>query len=285
MTAHWLLPVVAVLGLMYLIYFSIRSAVLSFQAPLDSPMYVSNHKPQQPFWKRLFNRSSTVQVDRVNHTRQSLRRKPVKQKLTELLTAMLISALLCAALCGVVMIIGGMAPGGSIRTTGFYAWATTTTVLGSWMVLALGKLWEGRESNSWRRRGFMAVAGVAMGAFSFAAAQLLMVQFDSPLSSESLFNDLYREWFRSGAPMLPAFLVQFAVLFGALRWWRQADPIRRTRLSLVAAGACVLVSLILPLPQPWSFMVAGVISVAVQVASPWLNEEKREEAIRQQLTA
>jgi len=291
LTVQWLLPIVALLGLVYLLYFSVRSAVLSFNAPLESGSMPHTRAAVQrkPFLQRVFRSThGAATVDRVDYTRQSLRGKTFSQKMTELTTSMLIAAVVCASLCGVVMLIAGMAPGGSVMTTSFYAWATTTTVLGAWIVLALGKLWETRDSTSWRRRIIMTLAGIALGAFSFAAAKLLMAPFgDAALSNSALLGDLYRGWFNEGGPMLVAFVVQFAVMFGVLRWWRQADPLRRTRLSLLAAGACVLVSLVLPLPQPWSFMLAGVISVAVQVSSPWLSEakreEKRQEAIQQQM--
>ncbi len=285
LTIQWLLPIVALLGFVYLVYFSIRSAVLTFRAPVEGSV-AGAAVQRRPFFQRVTSSSrSGAKVERVDAVRQGLRDKTFSQKMTELTTSMLIAALICTALCGVVMLIGGMAPGGDLMTTAFYAWATGTSVLGAWMVLALGKLWENRESTTWRRRGVMVLAGAALGALSFAASQLLMAPVGaSELGSEALLGEMYEEVFRNGTPMMVVFMLQFAVLFGVLRWWRQADPLRRTRLSLLAVGACVLVSLLLPLPQPWSFMMAGVMSIAVQVSSLWLTEDKREELLVQTLS-
>jgi hypothetical protein len=66
-----------------------------------------------------------------------------------------------------------------------------------------------------------------------------------------------------------------------LRWWRQADPLRQTRLSLwttaVSAGWAWLLHLVWPFPQPWGFMLAMTISLAVQLSTPWFSPPKRAE--------
>ena len=88
-----------------------------------------------------------------------------------------------------------------------------------------------------------------------------------------------------GSPLLPAFLVYFAGLFVILRWWKQSDPLRNTRLSLWATAACVLWAFILNMfwqfPQPWGFMLAAVVSVAVQLAAPWMSPQERAEVRRE----
>jgi hypothetical protein len=64
-----------------------------------------------------------------------------------------------------------------------------------------------------------------------------------------------------------------------LRWWHQADPLRRTRISLwsllVSVLAAGVVAHVLQFPQPWLPMAAGAISVSVQLASPRLRRAKR----------
>ena len=81
------------------------------------------------------------------------------------------------------------------------------------------------------------------------------------------------------APKLPAFLVYFAGMFVATRWWLQSDPLRATRLSVFSTAICVLwawiLHLIWPFPQPWGLMLAATISIAVQLASPWMPTSER----------
>ena len=82
-----------------------------------------------------------------------------------------------------------------------------------------------------------------------------------------------------GTPLLLAYLAYFGFLFVLLRWWRKADPLRRSRLSVWSTAWCVacawLLSLFWLFPQPWGIMLAAVISVSVQLASLWAPPDER----------
>lgn len=75
------------------------------------------------------------------------------------------------------------------------------------------------------------------------------------------------------------YLIAFGALFLLLRWWRSADPLRASRLSLFSVFVSGLVALIvsdaLGFPQPWLVMVACAMSVSVQLASPWVHPRLR----------
>ena len=75
--------------------------------------------------------------------------------------------------------------------------------------------------------------------------------------------------------MLMAYLAVFGALFFIIRWWTQADPLRSKRLSiwslLVTVAMAMIIASILDFPQPWLPMVAGAISVTVQLSSPWAH--------------
>lgn len=79
--------------------------------------------------------------------------------------------------------------------------------------------------------------------------------------------------------MLLAYLACFGTLFFLIRWWRQADPLRSARLSvwsvLVSTFLAWLVAGLFQFPQPWLPMVACMISVSVQLASPWMHSQRR----------
>jgi Na+-transporting NADH:ubiquinone oxidoreductase subunit NqrB len=74
-----------------------------------------------------------------------------------------------------------------------------------------------------------------------------------------------------------AYLAYFGGMFAVVRWWKQADPLRKTRLSVWATGTCVLVAAIVDsvwrFPQPWGMMVAAIISISVQLVSPFADQE------------
>ena len=78
--------------------------------------------------------------------------------------------------------------------------------------------------------------------------------------------------------MLP-YLAYFGFLFVILRWWRMADPLRTVRLSLWSTVWCVawawLLAQVWWFPQPWGLMLAGVIAMSTQLASPWVPPEDR----------
>ena len=82
-----------------------------------------------------------------------------------------------------------------------------------------------------------------------------------------------------GRPLWMAYLACFGTIFLLLRWWRQADPLRRTRMSLwsmiVSMLAAWIAAYAWQFPQPWSIMPACIISVSVQLASPWISLRER----------
>ena len=71
----------------------------------------------------------------------------------------------------------------------------------------------------------------------------------------------------------------FGTLFFLVRWWLQTDPLRPTRVSLWALACTIVAAGIVAeawhFPQPWLPMFAGTVSVAVQLASPWIAHRER----------
>ena len=67
----------------------------------------------------------------------------------------------------------------------------------------------------------------------------------------------------------------FAGLMWIVRWWRQSDALRKKKFSMWAilwsmlmAG---LVQAFFYFPSPWCLWMAGTTSLAVQIASPWID--------------
>jgi hypothetical protein len=129
----------------------------------------------------------------------------------------------------------------------------------------------------------MLVIGLGVGAVAYATGNMLMVSFnDAPELHNFVQFDLGANFYdANGTPLLPAYLAYFGALFAGIRWWKQADPLRSTRLSVWSVGACVMgawiVDWIWRFPQPWGVMVAAIISTSVQLTSPHFKPHEQRE--------
>ena len=162
-----------------------------------------------------------------------------------------------------------------------FAWLFLTSLIGAWAVLIPSKLWEGARGDPMLRRFVMMVLGMAIGAAAFFAADLLLVNLPAVVGypKTSVYQLPSSFYAFDGRPLLLAYVACFGTLFLVIRWWRQADPLRRTRLRLWTLFASVLAAGVVAwawqFPQPWLPMIAGTISVAVQLASPWERPKRR----------
>ncbi len=202
---------------------------------------------------------------------------PPKERITQLVGSMLISAVACFVLALVMMILRGE----SVEPN-LYAWLAVSSVLGSWAVLIPAKLWEGQRGDAVLRRFVMLVIGLAFGACSFGLANWLFIELrsDRQFGSMGDFRRFGSDFFSpSGSPQILAYLAFFGFLFVIIRWWRQADPLRSTRLSIWHTGVTVffswLVAAFWSFPLPWGLMLAATIAISVQLAAPWLTPAER----------
>jgi hypothetical protein len=207
--------------------------------------------------------------------------KPARERITELVGSMLGGAVV-AIILSLVMVILGSWRGGEAMAPQLWAWLTLVGIVGTWAVLIPSKLWEGRQGEAVLRRFVLLVVGLAVGVFAAGAASFLRVSL--PYGSEQFLRlhnyGLPLDAFYHGSkPLALAYMAVFGTLFPTIRWWRQADPLRRTRLSLWSVFVSVLVACVVAalwlFPQAWLMMAACVISVSVQLASPWLPSRRR----------
>jgi hypothetical protein len=295
--AGWLLPVGLLLGIVYLTYRLIWTLVVG-TGDRSAERNRQQNIPDRPDAARDGHqwRCRPVSQRRRQQMQEFLGRRPLRDRIGELTGSMLMSAFVAAVLGLVIMVVGGQPMRGPLYIWDpFYIWLVVVATVGAWAVLIPAKIWEGREdavtgpSRSPRgeqvlRRFTMLVLGLAVGWLAFGLGTALMVDLSKGESTlPSLFGD---DWSKGmfdgyGQPLLPAYLAYFAGIYVVLRWWRQADPMRRTRLSLwdtaVAAGWAWVLQLIWPFPQPWGFMLAMTISLAVQLSAPWFSPSHRTE--------
>jgi hypothetical protein len=221
------------------------------------------------------------------HTRQaaarpdpgaSLRAKSPRRRAAELLGSMLASALVAATMCLMMTILAVYR--GQTPQPVQIAWLVSVSIVGSWAVLIPSKVWEGHRGDDAMRRFVLLLAGLAVGLFASAIHSFLIYQVPDPTAflppdpelTTAARYQLPQGFYVDGSPRTVAYLACFATLFLVLRWWRQADPLRSARLSLwsilvytVIAG---FVASAWHFPQPWLVMVAAVMSISIQLASP-----------------
>ncbi len=202
-----------------------------------------------------------------------------RERAAELLGSMLGSTLVAMTMCVVMVILIGFQS--VLPTPEQAAWVVLMSVLGSWAVLIPAKAWEGRAGDSRLRRFVMLVIGLALGVVAFGMSELLLVHLSyHPKFPQPESYELPAQFYAAadGRPMLLAHMAVFGTLFFVIRWWLQASPPRTTRLSLwfmfVSIVTAAAVAAVWHFPQPWLVTVACAMSVAVQLASPWVPDPR-----------
>jgi hypothetical protein len=280
---HGLVAAAVTLGCLYLAYFGVRMLTLSMAGyPLPPPAH--------PFPSRPVHRGAPpVRQPTISWEEQGrmlLREKTGGDLVGELAGSMLGAAVVAGVLAVVMTAIGGHAMQHSADWRSGPAWLWLMTTVGAWLVLAVGKCCERTSGEVAPRRFMMLIAGLVFGGLAFLASDYLMVALDQPHAlRRGPFRGLYRGEMAPGA----LFLTYFGAVFFTLRWWKQADPLRSSRLRMAPVLLAVLVAwlwqLAFPFPQPWGFMLVAGISIATQLSAPWLSKEQRTAALvrRQQI--
>jgi serine/threonine protein kinase len=265
--AWWMIPVAILAGLLYLTYAGIRWFLLIlFPAPAGAGTSAAL--------------DSVAQVEQ--RCRETLAERSWPAQFTELSGSWLAAALVAGALAIVgTSLAGETATRSLVSFGGHFLWLGVVIAAGSALLLALGKRWEGdAASDAWVRRILLLVAGLAVGAVAWGVGDFLLVgpSYDLALqAATSGYLDLAYQ--ANGLPTLAGHLVYFGLLFAAIGWWHDVDPLRQHRFSLwsvvwatAVAGA---LHLLWPFPQPWGLLIAAGLSISVQLASPWWNAEDR----------
>jgi hypothetical protein len=243
-----------------------RSAAEAAPAPPATPESVSHPVRMPPAPPGRGQRGSALRK-----TMPFIPAKSVRQRVEELLGSLLLSAVVAAAVGVFLGVINGRLP--NVQQ---FVWQTLVSTLGAWLVLTLSKFWEGRSGEEGLRRLWLCLFGMGLGAAAWGLNDLLLAQINyvwqapQPFSQQ-LFDGEFA--LADGSPNVMGYMAYFAFLLLVVRWWRQADPLRGSRLSIwtviVSAFWAWLLSSVWPFPQPWGLMVAVSMSAAVQLSSPW----------------
>ncbi len=303
-TAHSLVPLAIVLSVLYTCYWLVRTVILTFgpgqKTALDAqpppgvapptPAPSSPAAPAQgdrpasapPAWRAapVGPHPSTLPRWYCTHEKPAaaLVLKPLRERVTELIGSMVGGAAVAMTMTLVMVLLAGYRSNVVPRPEQC-AWLVLVGIAGTWAVLIVSKFWEGSRGDPVLRRFVLMCVGMGLGMLAFWAASLLKVDLppDPRLSAEHSYDLPFYD--ASGRPLWMAYLACFGTVFLLVRWWRQADPLRKTRLSLWSMIASMLAAWIAAyawqFPQPWSIMPACILSVSVQLASPWIAPRER----------
>ncbi len=295
-----LLGVIIPLVVVYSIYYVIRAVVLAFgeepsprarpataaarPVPAASPAAVQAVDARAQAAVRAAHRRS----HRLRHEKSvpAMVLKSPRQKITELIGSLLLSAVVAIAVCVVMALLGpAMSDWFRIETPQQFGWLALMGIAGAWGLLIPAKFWEGARGEPIVRRFVLLCVGLGLGALGFLAQEALLVDLPAAGNVASLTGHTIGDPYdAAGAPTLQGYLTYFAFLFPVLRWWKQADPLRWSRLRIWPTAVCIVWAGVLnfawPFPQPWGMMVAATIAISVQLSSPWLDPRYREPSRR-----
>ncbi len=277
LNSAWLLPVAILLGLVYLVYYTARSWWLGDQADVffaegeELTRFRSNEKLSRRA-KKAF----------LSELRSRWSQRPSSVQVREVIVAMLVATSACGIFSLLGLAVGGVISGTAMGSGRLYLWFFLTSMIGSFMLILTSKFWESRPNEPILRRVTFLGLGTLLGAITFFTGNLLKINLARPypLDAEpTLETALVSPLIIEGMPVFPAYLIYFTALMGILRWWLQIDPLRSTRLSILSVSLClvwaVVFSFLLELPILANCITAVVISLAIQLASPWVAPDWR----------
>jgi hypothetical protein len=272
-TARISLPLALVLLVAYGAYRVVRMIVLALMGPQQPTAMpaaqvaaVAMRAPAPPRARRELEPSLPAIV-----------LKSPRERVTDLIGSLLVGALAAMATCLVMVLISSFYD--SVPPLGICAWLVLAGIAGTWTVLVLAKFWEYSQGDPLLRRIILMLAGMGLGLLAWLAAQFFLVDFPQ---DHGLRADYYLPpgvYDGRHQPLWPAYVAVFGAMLASLRWWRQADPLRASRLRLwpmlVSVAMAGIVAGLLKFPQPWLMMVAGIMSVSVQLAGTWAPPSQR----------
>jgi serine/threonine protein kinase len=262
LNSAWLLPVALGLTLVYLTYYSIRMLVFT---PADTRDGKQNRRQKREWLQK--------------EMRRRLASQDWMTQASSLAGSMILAAVICLPLNALALAISESLFRPTVSTWALFAWCSCVSVIGSWSLLTLGKVFESSDGDWLPRRIAMLVLGVLIGAFASLTTWYFQVDF-APLAP--VLNRLDSTELTGSDPALVNILF-FAGVFVSLSWWRKVDPTRQTRLSIWSVGLCLvsaaLISHALNFAPLQNCLLVVVMSIAAQLSAPWFNDDEREQIV------
>jgi hypothetical protein len=294
-TIGFWLPTGIFCGMLYLVYFLIRSLVLGIVAGHHEANRREQIAAQQPPPLPTANAAATPRAVQPELSKTAEFRKPwarpkkqlrpraeligtPRERARDLVGSLLLSPLVIGVLfflCSLLMMRD--MPGDQL---GQAVWAVAVTIVATWASLIFGKICESHTGEPILRRFSLLVVGLLVGGFACLLGGWLGPMFDNaPVWRELSVWDNAGNYRRPYEMMLLS-VASFGITFALIAWWHQCDPLRTKRFSFIMLALSLLVAflthLFLPFMQPWGLLIVGVMSVTLQLTSRWIPHDQRQ---------
>jgi hypothetical protein len=215
-----------------------------------------------------------------NYSPATMRQIPAAQRMIDITTSLSISLAAVVLVTAAVHLATPLLPG--VIDVAFFG---VVTLLASVGLIIPAKFWEGKSGDAFIRRLLQGAIGMGVGACAFALQRFLMFGDVRLLHAEGtgIFNGgrLGRIAIvdAQGLPTMAGYMLFFALLFVARRWWWQADSFRSARFrissTLVSLFLGFILTAVLPFPNNLGATWALAISAVVQLSAGWTPHEDR----------
>lgn len=282
-------PLVFVGGVFYATYLLVRQVIRLFQdgpqggnAPARTTGSSDRYHPEAMKSKYIASENAAWQPRRKDRERAALSARSMHQRIKELIGSLIASGIVAVLVSFVLMLIS--VGDEAIQLTSLvtlgpaFIFFTGLTVAASWSVLIISKRWEDQGGDQVARRLVMAMLGIVVGLVAWFGPLLLVPGNASGTALSST-------WFNVASHgSMGGLLMFFGLVFLVPRWWKLADPLRSTWLSIWTTGVYVAWAAILttfwPYLQPWAIMVVGTMAATIQLSAPWFSQERRDQQRR-----
>lgn len=215
------------------------------------------------------------------------------QRVSQWMATASLASLLIAILTAVLMAPGFFSPAGKPDMATLMMFGSTA-LIGTWLVSLAIQMTEPAvrqrhavEDHSLRRAALV-VAGVLTGLAAWSLDEFLLLTNTSIYSPDDVASGLFSGI--GGHPLLTVshqiihpsqlgYVVFFTGLFGLRGWWKMGDVHRDRRFSIGSTLLTTLVALLwtslFSFPQTWGVLWSAMISVGLQLASPWCDERSQ----------
>ena len=210
----------------------------------------------------------------------TMRQIPAAQRMVDLTTSLSISLAAVVLVTAAIHLATPLLPG--MIEVAFFGVITLLAAVG---LIVPAKLWEGKAGDAFIRRLFQGAIGLGVGAVAFALQRFLMFGDVRLLHAEGtgIFNGgrlgKITIMDSQGLPTMAGYMMFFALLFVARRWWWQADSFRSARFrissTLVSLFLGFILTAVLPFPNNLGATWALAISAVVQLSAGWTPQEER----------
>ncbi len=269
----WLLPLAMVLTVIYVAYLGVRRWVgrrdlrrTSVSRAVAGPSPVIH-----PLGRRELERAERERI------RSLLAKLPWTLRAAELAGALIIGTVACGLFSLLSIAAFGSILDATTAMWAYFGWSVVVSLTGVASVVVASVIWQSHAGDPWLRRLTMACIGLAIGIVAWLVSVYLNIPTEMLFSSEPVAKTA--GWGARSLPAMPAYPIFFALLFLVVRWWRLADPLRRTRLSVWSVLWCAIVGAIaaelVGLDPNRHAILATVIAASIQLASPWMPVFRR----------